>query len=528
MRIAPRLFVSFFAILLVMAAISAISLWRLQAGNNVANNLVNDKLTKQQLVADWLGAAELNGTRAVAVAKSDSVEVGEYFQKQLDEGDRLAVALQQKIQGLPLNSEEISMLTAIEQQRAAYYEVRQKVVKLKSMGKVQEVEELVGSQMEGKFKDYLGGMRKLLDYQKVQATAIAADSARTYHSSIGIIIGLGVAAIVIGLVLALLLTRSIVLPLRHAVNLAETVARGDLRTHITIDQQDEIGQLLQALKSMNGNLLDTLGRVRDGIVSIDTASREIALGNSDLSVRTEAQAEVLAKTASAMTDLTQAVQQNDASAREARDLSGSATAVAERGRADIVRVVATMDAIKKSAGKIVDIIGTIDGIAFQTNILALNAAVEAARAGEQGRGFAIVAGEVRTLAQRSATAAREIKGLITETVAQVNAGAGYVAAAGATMNEITQSSSAVAQIVGQISRASGEQSNDIRQVNQAMGEIDDATQQNTALVEEAAAAADSLQEQARLLADAIAFFSLHEQGGVAAQAPVHATLRLQG
>ena len=525
LRIAPRLFISFLVLLVVMAVISAISLWRLQAGNAMADNLVNDKLAKQQLVADWAGVAEMNGTRAVAIAKSDSLETGEYFQKQLDEGDKIAAGLQQKLQALPMNGDERAMFDAIVQSRAAYLDVRTQVFKFKDVGKTVEVEQLVGTQMESKFKDYLGAMRKLLDYQKEQAKAMAADAARVYRYSIGLIVGLGALAIAIGAVLAFGLTRSIVRPLRHAVELAERVARGDLRAEIDVSQHDvtqhdEIGQLLDALKSMNRNLQDTLGHVHEGIATIDVASREIAQGNADLSSRTEAQAGVLAKTASAMEGLTRVVQQSDDNARQARDLSGNAATVAERGRAGITQVVQTMEAIKKSADKIVDIIGTIDSIAFQTNILALNAAVEAARAGEQGRGFAVVAGEVRALAQRAALAAKEIKGLISETVSQVNSGADLVASAGATMQEITQSSADVARIVGRITEASGEQSADIRQISQAMSEIDNATQHNAALVEEAAAAADSLQDQARMLSQAIAFFHLNEAAQQRHAAPV--------
>ena len=519
LRIAPRLFVSFLIILLVMMLISGISLWRLQAGNAMADTLVNDKLARQQLVADWAGTAEMNGARAVAIAKSDSLETGEYFQKRLEEGDKIAAELQQKMQALPMDGEEKAQFDVIVKSRAAYIDVRTQVFKFKDVGKTVEVEQLVGSQMETTFKDYLGAMRKLLDYQKQQAKAMAADAARVYRSSIGWIIGLGALAVVVGLVLAVMLTRSIVHPLRHAVALAERVAQGDLGAGITVTQHDEIGQLLDALKTMNANLQETLGRVHEGIATIDVASREIAQGNADLSSRTESQAEVLAKTATAMEDLTRGVQQSESDARQARQLSDNAAAVAERGRVGIVSVVETMESIKKSADKIVDIIGTIDSIAFQTNILALNAAVEAARAGEQGRGFAVVASEVRALAQRSALAAKEIKALISETVSQVNAGAGYVASAGTTIEEITQSSADVARFVGRITEASGEQSDDIRQINRAMSDIDETTQQNTALVEEAAAAADSLQEQARMLSQAIAFFRLPDQGHLAAAPP---------
>jgi len=392
--------------------------------------------------------------------------------------------------------------------RAAYYDVRQKVFEFKAVGKTVEVEELVGTRMESGFADYLAAIRKLLDHQKEQARRIALDSEGVYRVSRAIILGLGALGLAFGIMLATLLTRSIVLPLRAAVELAKRVERGELGADIVVSSDDEIGQLLLALQGMNRKLGETVGQLLDGIASIDIAAREIAQGNADLSVRTEVQAAVLAKTAGSIADLTRVVRENDESARQARTLATNAALVAERGQEDIAHVSDRMAAIKRSAARIVDITGVIDGIAFQTNILALNAAVEAARAGEQGRGFAIVAGEVRNLAQRSAAAAKEINSLITETVGQVNAGAQFVEAAAGTMNDITGSSGAVARFVEQISHASAEQSKDLGAVNHAMSEIDDATQQNTALVEEAAAAASSLQEQARLLSVAVAFFSV--------------------
>jgi len=508
LRIAPRLFISFVVVLVVMAAMTGIALWRLKAVNDMASYLVADKLTKQQIAADWLGMVDQNGTRAVAIAKSDSTEVGDFFQAKLDEGEKAVADILARMQSLPRSDEETTMITAIDHQRAAYLAVREQVFKFKAIGKTMEVDQLVGTQMDSTFKDYVKAIRSLLDYEKDQAQHIAADAANVYGNSRWIMLGLGALAIVIGGGLALLLTRSIVQPLRHAVDLAEKVAQGDLSAEIQTTQQDEIGQLLIALQKMNGNLVQTVAKVLEGIESIDSASREIAMGNNDLSSRTEAQVNALQETTTAMADLTSVVKQNDENAQHARQLSTSAAAIADRGNHDIEQVVATMTAIKNSSGKIVDIISVIDGIAFQTNILALNAAVEAARAGEQGRGFAVVAGEVRTLAQRSATAAKEIKQLIGETVKQVNDGVSFVVAAGATMNEIAQSSQQVADIVNTMSNSNQVQSADILHMHHAIGEIDGTTQQNAALVEQAAAAAESLQEQAQMLSDAIGFFNL--------------------
>ncbi|MES2260207.1 MAG: methyl-accepting chemotaxis protein [Pseudomonadota bacterium] len=308
------------------------------------------------------------------------------------------------------------------------------------------------------------------------------------------------------------LLAAILQPLRRAIAIAEAVAAGDLAQAIDIDSRDEMGQLARALKKMNDGLADIVARVRQGTETIAVASTEIASGNSDLSARTETQASSLEETASSMEQLTSAVQNNTENARSADRMAQAASEVAARGGAVVAQVVATMGAIHHSSGKIADIIGVIDGIAFQTNILALNAAVEAARAGEQGRGFAVVASEVRNLAQRSAAAAREIKALIDDSVAQVGAGSKLVDEAGETMREVVGSVRNVTGIMGEILAASVEQSAGIEQVNRAVAEMDNVTQQNAALVEQAAAAAEALQDQAAQLEQAVSVFRL---GGAA-------------
>jgi methyl-accepting chemotaxis protein len=312
----------------------------------------------------------------------------------------------------------------------------------------------------------------------------------------------------IGIVGVVLVSKSITGPLRHAVERARIVAAGDLTSHITATFDDEPGQILQALKSMNDSLSTTVGRVRAGTDMIAMAAREIAAGNLDLSARTEAQAGALEETASAMQQLTSTVKQNAENARNANQLVGSASDVAIEGGQMVGRVVQTMGSIKDSSRKIVDIIGVIEGIAFQTNILALNAAVEAARAGEQGRGFAVVATEVRNLAQRSAGAAKEIRILIGASVDQVDAGSRLVDDAGATMEKIVASVKQVADIMGDIARASREQSDGIEQVNRAITQMDEVTQQNAALVEQASAATSSMEQQAAALMQQLHVFKL--------------------
>ncbi|MHB1676838.1 MAG: methyl-accepting chemotaxis protein [Sulfuriferula sp.] len=312
----------------------------------------------------------------------------------------------------------------------------------------------------------------------------------------------------IAIVSSSLLVRSIILPLQLAIGMARKVAAGDLTAHSQVNSHDEIGELQQTLKDMNANLTEIVGEVRIGTQSIASASSEIAAGNLDLSNRTEAQAGSLEETASAMEQLTATVKQNADNASQANQLAETASEVAVKGGQVVAEVVATMSAINSSARKIADIIGVIDGIAFQTNILALNAAVEAARAGEQGRGFAVVAAEVRNLAQRSAGAAKEIKLLIDDSVEKVDMGNKQAGQAGTTMKEVVSSIQRVTDIMSEITAASHEQSIGIEQVNRAISQMDETTQQNAALVEQAAAAAKSMQDQAGHLEELVYKFKL--------------------
>jgi len=315
-------------------------------------------------------------------------------------------------------------------------------------------------------------------------------------------------ALLVGALLAWRITRSITEPTREALALAQAVASGDLRTRIEVRGHDELAQLLGALSEMNDKLAVLVNQVRQSADSIATGSAEIANGNADLSHRTEQQAANLEETAASMEEMSATVRHNADTARNATELAASASQVAQRGGEVVGQVVATMNDISASSKRIADIIGVIDGIAFQTNILALNAAVEAARAGEQGRGFAVVAGEVRTLAGRSAEAAKEIKGLIGASVERVEAGTRQVAEAGSTMGEIVAQVQRVASLINEMDHASREQSQGIGQVSAAVADLDRATQQNAALVEEAAAAAESLKQQAVVMNEVVGVFKV--------------------
>jgi methyl-accepting chemotaxis protein len=374
------------------------------------------------------------------------------------------------------------------------------------------------AKMKQSYETHLVAINHLVDITNKRSDEFEAQSKSRIGFATVLLVVILVVSLGLGIGGAVLITQSITRPLNDAVKVAQIVASGDLTSNISSDFSDEPGQLLQALKSMTDSLSNTIGQVRASTETITTASAEIAAGNLDLSSRTEEQASSLEETASAMEELTSTVKQNADNARQANQLVVSASEVAVQGGQVVANVVDTMGSIKDSSRKIVDIIGVIDGIAFQTNILALNAAVEAARAGEQGRGFAVVAAEVRNLAQRSAGAAKEIKTLIGDSVDKVDAGSMLVDEAGATMQKIVTSVKQVADIMSEIAAASHEQSVGIEEVNRAITQMDEVTQQNAALVEEAAAAAGSMQDQARNMMHEVSVFKLAPGTGGAAVA----------
>ena len=389
----------------------------------------------------------------------------------------------------------------------AYENGRLQVLALSSAGKKDEARELQLTQQAviRKVDNAIAAHRA---YNAELGNKAAAQGAADLRTAIwGAVATIGIAIVAMagmGIMLACRIAGS----LRRAVAVARSVAAGDLTGAIPVVGNDEVAQLMAALRDMNGNLVGIVSQVREGTDTIATASSQIAAGNADLSARTEQQAGSLEETASSMEELTSTIKQNSDNALQANSLASAASDVALSGGAIVSQVVDKMSAISESSHKISQIIGVIDGIAFQTNILALNAAVEAARAGEQGRGFAVVATEVRNLAQRSASAAKEIKGLIDDSTGHVNAGTRLVEDAGMAMRNIVDSVRRVTVVVGEITTASREQSSGVEQVNRAIIEIDGATQQNAALVEQAAAAASSMQEQAGELARVVGVFKL--------------------
>jgi methyl-accepting chemotaxis protein len=395
-----------------------------------------------------------------------------------------------------------------------YLDVHKKLLVLSHANQNDEARTLIRGGSKVQFDQVGSNLQVLTQLNSEGAKVASARGDAMYASSRLWIIALLVGVVTLGIMLAVFVGRVIAWPLAQAVIIARTVAEGDLTSTINPVGTDETGQLMQALKDMNSSLVRIVGQVRSGTDIIGTASAEIAAGNLDLSSRTEQQASSLEETASSMEELTSTVKQNADNARQANQMAASASAVALKGGAVVSEVMATMSLINASSKKIVDIISVIDGIAFQTNILALNAAVEAARAGEQGRGFAVVASEVRNLAQRSAAAAKEIKALIGDSVEKVDAGTRLADQAGVTMEEIVKAARGVTDIMGEITAASQEQTEGIEQINQAVVQMDQVTQQNAALVEEAAAAAESLQDQASNLTEIVGIFKLDGMHGV--------------
>jgi methyl-accepting chemotaxis protein len=418
------------------------------------------------------------------------------------------------------------LYNGLKEAKSKYDTTQGEYLRLLSTGNKQAASAMLFSALQKEQDAYLSQIGNLNDLGGKLMEKAAEEAEADYQDSRKIMWLMAALASLFACAFGWLITRSITRPLDKAVNIARTVAAGDLTSTIRADSKDETGQLIDALAQMNDNLKKLVDEVRAGTETITTASGEIAAGNQDLSVRTEHQAGSLEETASAMEQLTSTVRQNADNSYQANVLAETASGVAQRGGEVVTQVIHTMTSINESSRKIVDIISVIDSIAFQTNILALNAAVEAARAGEQGRGFAVVASEVRTLAQRSASAAKEIKTLIADSVEKVNIGSSLVDQAGTTMEEVVVSVKRVSDIISEITTASQEQSAGIELVNQSIGQLDQVTQQNAALVEQAAAAAQAMQDQAATLGQIVSIFKTNEISSSSSAVSITATKTL--
>ncbi|MGK5046927.1 methyl-accepting chemotaxis protein [Janthinobacterium sp. GB4P2] len=525
LNIGSRLGVGFAVVLLLLAALTVTALVRMQTASDLTYRLINTSIKNQRMVAEWSKIIELNSVRGVASFEITDPVVRAKIEEDLKVDAERSSKLQDDIIASLLNPAVIEQFKIVRKVRTDYVTTRARAFKMKADGDVAGAKQVFEKEVAPITTAYLAEVKRFANMQIKAADGVGASIIEAYSSTRIFLITMGVLAVLMGIGFAWWITRSITGPIRDAVKVAETVAAGDLSSIITAQGRDETGQLMHALKTMNDSLVGIVGQVRSGTDTIATASAEIAAGNQDLSSRTEQQASSLEETASSMEELTSTVKQNADNARQANKLAGDAAGIASRGGAVVAEVVATMGEINTSSKKIVDIISVIDGIAFQTNILALNAAVEAARAGEQGRGFAVVATEVRNLAQRSAAAAKEIKGLIDDSVQKVDVGTDLVDKAGKTMEEIVQSIGFVTSIMSEISNASEEQSAGIEQVNQAISEMDQVTQQNAALVEEASAAAEAMQEQASELAQVVSVFRLDANAAATGRFSVKAAQR---
>jgi len=514
-KIGSRLAAGLGVSLAFMIGISAVGIINLGKVNDNTKDLAVDKVPKVILAYETIGGLNdiARAMRNAMLAKDPEVvkqELARVEKRKQENSARLEEL--GKLIADDRDPDSKAKFRAVVDAREKYVVVQSKFVEMShDESKRDESVTYLLSTVRKEQTAYLNALTDMVKFQTeaVNQTSVVAEQA--YKSSRNLMLVLSAIAAALAAWVLYVVTRSITQPLNNAVSMAQAVADGDLTVRIDCESQDETGDLLRALCNMNECLSRTVGQVRSGSDTIATASNQIASGNLDLSSRTEQQASSLEETASSLEELTSTVTQNAENARQATKLVLAASDYATKGGEVVGQVVTTMGAIKDSSGKIVDIISVIDGIAFQTNILALNAAVEAARAGEQGRGFAVVASEVRTLAQRSASAAKEIKALIGASVETVETGARLVDEAGATMDGIVKAVRQVADIMTEISAASTEQSSGIEQVNQAIVTIDDATQQNAALVEEAAAAAQSMRDQAELLAQAVSVFKLTHQ-----------------
>ena len=480
-----------------------------------AARIVQANEDRISLALRWKGLTTLAVDQSVSALASADETLASGLQKKAKQGIEAINALQKQVEAVASSAEDKAQMERVAAARKVVLDALAEATKARAEGDFARTLTLVDSKLLPAVERYVGEQDAFVQLQERQRDAAKQEAQALRQRAMWMGAGIAAVVVVLGLVLANLLVRSITHPLERAVGLANAIAGGDLTQDVHDDRRDELGHLLRSLSAMGARLRGVVGEVRSGVESVSAASSQIATGNHDLSARTEQTAANLEETAASMEELTATVTQSADTARQANQLAANAAQAAERGGEVVGQVVTSMQQITESSRKIADIIGVIDGIAFQTNILALNAAVEAARAGEQGRGFAVVAGEVRSLAQRSAEAAKEIKQLITTSVDNVQSGSAQVEQAGQSMQDIVHSVRRVSDLIGEITASSTEQRDGIGQVNQAVANPDQMTQQNAALVEESSAAAAAMHEQAQRLAQVVAVFNVGN-GAVAA------------
>jgi methyl-accepting chemotaxis protein len=526
LNIGTRLGLGFGLLILMLLGTVAVALLRLGQVEAINTRIIEKEWVKAEAANVINATTRANARRTMELLIVDDQQRQATIKQHIaDNKKTIDVALETLEQQIYL-PEGKALLAQLKEARGKYVVSFSRVVKLVEAGNKEEAMRVMNGETLPLLDALQAPINQLTELQQRLVASSSEELDRSIRAARMLMLGLGVTGLVFGLLFAWWVTRSITRPLSEAVQVARTVASGDLGSEIRVETRDETGQLLQALQDMNSSLARIVQQVRQGADAMATATSQIAAGNIDLSARTEEQASALEETAASKEQLSATVKNNDASSQHASQLAESAANVAVKGGDLVGQVVHTMEAIDSSSKRIADIIGLIDGIAFQTNILALNAAVEAARAGEQGRGFAVVAGEVRSLAGRSAEAAKEIKALISESVGNVSQGCTLVEQAGSTMDEIVVHVRRVADLMREITTANHEQASGIGQVNQAVAQMDQVTQQNAALVEEAAAAAQSLEEQARTLVREVSVFRLGSSSGGPARLSVRSTLAL--
>ncbi|MFO6421450.1 methyl-accepting chemotaxis protein [Hylemonella sp. W303a] len=505
-RIGTRLAAGF-GLLILFSLIMLISgIYQLRHTAEATRQMMQEPLQKERLVTDWYAGISASVQRATAVARSSDNALTELFAAANAASSKEVSERQAQFAKLISNPQEKALFDKVIEHRQAYIKARDAIIAAKTAGQLGEAQRLFEQTFLPASRDYLGGLQSLRDHQRASIDRVGKEIDVSAARGYALLGGIGLAIALTGALIAWSLTRSIVQPLTQAVQAARAVADGDLTRELRAEGRDEAAQLLHALRDMTQRLRGIVGDVMQGSQAIASSATQMSAGNLDLSSRTEEQASSLQQTAASMEEITSTVRHNADNARQANQLAQETSTQAALSGQVANQVVATMGGIHDASRRIVDIIGVIDGIAFQTNILALNAAVEAARAGEQGRGFAVVASEVRSLAQRSAEAAKEIKGLIGDTVNKVDAGTQLVEQAGASIRDVVSSVQRVRDIVAEISAATQEQTAGLELVNQAMAQMDLVTQQNAALVEESTAATQSLESQASQLARTVSVF----------------------